>query len=321
MKKKRIIGVISLIFLIVAGSFFIMSRFGLTLPALLSGDPFNSKALLLPDDPAPPSASSDGSESKDPEEFQDVHSINILLLGIDRNEEREEYMGVFRSDMISLIKLDLDDNNVNVLAIPRDTYTYVPVEGKKDKINHAYAYGSMNDQGVESISEAVSQFTGLPIDYYISLDMGPIPDIVDEIGGVEIDVEIDMKTHGADLSKGLQVLNGQQAFDYIHWRYSANGDIDRMKRQQKFLKALFKQQKDSGKLVESVRTLLRYKDSLGTNLTPAQMIALAKFANKVPNEGVNYFTVPGNAQTIKKISYWVPDLAATKEIIEASFID
>ncbi|MGI6677935.1 MAG: LCP family protein [Dehalobacterium sp.] len=320
MKKRRIIGVISFVFLIMV-SFFLMSKTGLTLSALLSGDPFNSKELLLPSKPVSASPSSHETEKTEPEEFQNVHSINILLLGIDRNDQREEYMGVFRSDMISLIRFDLNNNKVNVLAIPRDTYTYLPVIDKKDKINHAYAYGSVKDRAVESISEAVSQFTGLPVDYYISLDMAPVPDIVDDIGGVEVDVEIDMKTHGANLSKGLQVLNGQQAFDYIHWRYSANGDIDRIKRQQKFLKALFKQQKESGKLVENVNILWKYKESLKTDLTPAQMIALAKFANEIPDGGINYFTIPGKPQTINKISYWMPDLTATQEILDTSFAE
>ena len=68
-------------------------------------------------------------------------TINILLLGIDKAENRS--MGVYRSDTIVVVRINLETNQVKVLNIPRDTYTYVPIEGKKDKINHAYAFGSI----------------------------------------------------------------------------------------------------------------------------------------------------------------------------------
>jgi LCP family protein required for cell wall assembly len=117
-------------------------------------------------------------------------------LGIDRTVERESLLDGYRSDTIALLRMQLDTKTINVLLFPRDTYTYVPIEGKMDKINHAYAYGDMQGTAVESTSEAVQELVkGLPIDYYMVMDMEPIPNIVDDIGGVVLDVDCDMKTY------------------------------------------------------------------------------------------------------------------------------
>lgn len=160
---------------------------------------------------------------KEEPEFDTSYVINIEFLGIDRTDERDEYLNVYRTDTIAIAKVDLNTKKIKILCIPRDTYAFLPIKNKKDKINHAYAFGSAKGKAIESSIEAINYFIKYSkIDYYFSLDMEPIPEIVDSIGGVELDVEIDMKTHEADLSKGRQILDGKKAFDYIHWRFAGN---------------------------------------------------------------------------------------------------
>lgn len=298
MKKKKIIAALLVIFCVMAAvvTNYILDSFNYK---------NNLKASVEPQNES-------GEEPNDMEGFS--NSVNILLLGIDKTEERESWLGIYRTDTIAIARINLDTKKIKVLNIPRDTYTFVPIEGKKDKINHAYAYGSLQGDGVKATIDAVNKFTGKTIDYYFLMDMEPIPSIVDEIGGVKLDVEIDMKDHGADLSKGLQLLNGKQAFDYIHWRYSAGGDIDRIKRQQKFMSALFKQQRDSGKILETLDIILKHKDSMQTNLSLKQMIALAKFMKEVPDGSVSYLTIPGSGKMIDGISYWVPNERETTDL-------
>lgn len=234
--------------------------------------------------------------------------INILFLGIDKTEERESWLGVYRSDTIVIARIDLDSKKIKVLNIPRDTYAYVPVENKLDKINHAYAFGSLNGNGIQASIDAVNEFFNKKIvDYFFLMSMEPIPGIVNEIGGVKLDVEIDMKDHGANLSKGFQVLNGDQAFDYIHWRYSAGGDIDRIKRQQKFMSVLYRQQRDSKKILETFQIVLKHKNEIQTDFTAKQMIGLATFMSDIPNGNVTYYTIPGTGEMINGIEYWVPN--------------
>jgi len=307
-------------------------------PSLLTADEEDFKELLAVAEPGPDTVSphpaktgtadlppdaepSTGGPTLDTAAFTRTNKINILFLGIDRTEERENSSSLFRADTIAVIRFDLDTRQVNILSIPRDTYTYLPITGKKDKINHAYAYGSAKGNGAQAMIDAIGNFSGdkLPVDYFLALDMEPLPRIVDEIGGVEIDVEIAMKTHGANLDKGLQLLNGRQAFDYIHWRFAGMGDIDRIKRQQKFFRAMYKKQRDSGQLLETVGIVLKYKDYLKTNLTPAQLYGLAQLAKDIPPGSVTYLSIPGHSQTINKISHWIPDHNKKREIIATYF--
>lgn len=234
--------------------------------------------------------------------------IYLLFLGIDKTAERDEYLGIYRSDTIVIARLDLDSHTIKVLNIPRDTYTYIPIENKMDKINHAYAFGSVKNAGVQASIDAVHEFLGRDIiDYYFAMDMEPIPAIVDEIGGVLIDVEIPMKDHGADLDSGLQRLNGKQVFDYIHWRYSPGGDIDRIKRQQKFMSTLFKQQRDAGKLMETLQIVLKYKDRIQTDLSMQQFIGLIAYLKDVESSNVTYDLFQGKNMMLNGVYYWVPD--------------
>lgn len=247
-------------------------------------------------------------------------SFYILCLGIDKTEERESWLGVYRTDTVVLVRIDLDVQNIKVLSIPRDTYTYVPVEKKNDKINHAYAYGSQNGKGVQASIEAINHLMGNNVvDYYFLMDMEPIPNIVDQIGGVLIDVEIDMKSHDADLSKGLQVLNGKQAFDYIHWRYSAGGDIDRIKRQQKFVRELYKQQREKNNILQTIQIVLKYKSSIQTDLSTRQIVGLGKFMSEIPAGNVDYYYIPGDGQMINGVSYWVMDKNETQQTLKEFF--
>lgn len=248
--------------------------------------------------------------------------LNILFLGIDKTEERESWLGVYRSDTIAIARINLDNKMIRVLNIPRDTYAYIPIKNKFDKINHAYAFGSVNGNGVQASIDAINNFLDKNkkiVDYYFLMNIEPIPDIVDEIGGVKLDVEIDMKDHGANLSKGLQILNGKQAFDYIHWRYSPGGDIDRIKRQQKFMGVLYKQQRDSGKILETFYIVLRHKNDIQTDLSMKQMIGLAKFLSDIPNGNISYYTIPGDGKMINNIDYWAPDENETSKMLKEFF--
>lgn len=249
-------------------------------------------------------------------------TIYIVFLGIDRTDERDKWLGIYRTDVISLAKVDFDNNKIKLLSIPRDTYTYVPIEGKSDKLNHAYAFGSLQSKeaGVTASIEAIHELVGKKIvNYYFLMDMEPIRLVVDDIGGIELDVEIDMKTHGANLAKGLQVLNGQQAYDYIHWRYSERGDIDRIKRIQKFMKTLLRQQRDSGKIIETAQIILKYNQNIKTDLSAKQIIGLAYFMSNIPDGNVSSSYIPGSDQMMNGISYWVIDKTNINQVLDGFF--
>lgn len=253
-----------------------------------------------------------GGESK-----SNSNSMYILFLGIDKSMDRESWLESYRTDTIAVVRINLETKKIKVLSIPRDTYTYVPIEGKFDKINHAYAFGSLKDRGVQASTEAVNCFLGKNIvNHYFLMDMDPIPKIVDQVGGVIIDVEIDMKDHGANLSKGIQLLNGEQSFDYIHWRYSAGGDIDRIKRQQKFAEAFFKQQRDSGRMLQVIQIILQSQNNIRTDLSTKQIVDLGKLLSEIPDGSISYYNIMGSGRMLNGVSYWVMDTEDKEKVLK-----
>lgn len=263
----------------------------------------------------------DAITKKDDLDFNKSYVINVLFLGIDRTIERDYgEKATYRTDTISLLQIDLNTKKIKILCIPRDTYTFIPIEKKKDKINHAYAYGNMQGKAVEASIDAVNRFLKYDtVDYYFALDIKPLPEIIDSIGGIEMDVEMDMKNWETNLSKGKQLLTGKKAYEYIHWRYSKNGDIDRIQRQQKFLKALYKKLRESDKLVEITKIVLTYNKNIKTNLSAKQILGLAKLSGEISEENIKYYMISGSGKTIDKVSYWVPDAKKTDKFLKDFF--
>ncbi|MFJ4472640.1 LCP family protein [Streptomyces sp. NPDC089424] len=135
-----------------------------------------------------------------------------------------------------------------LISLPRDSDVEIPTfvgsesgktyqgTGRHVKLNAAYA-----EDGPELLVRTVEFNTGLHIDHYVEIGFAGFANIVDAVGGVEIDIPQDIKDSksGADLKKGKQVLDGQQALAFVRTRYAlAGSDLDRTKNQQKFLSAL-----------------------------------------------------------------------------------
>ena len=124
-----------------------------------------------------------------------------------------------------------------------------------------------------------------------------------------------MKTHGADLSKGYQLLDGKKAFDYIHWRYSSNGDIGRIERQHKFIKTLFNKMNNFEEPEHLINILFKYINFYDTNLTLEQIGELVKSVHNIQGEDIRFFTIPGKDKTIDGIWYWDPDPEGLEKVL------
>jgi len=242
--------------------------------------------------------------------------VYIAFLGLDKNDERVHTLGSFRTDTIMIFSIDLNDKVVKVLSIPRDTYVDIP-GFHKDKINAAYVYGGMGEKGYALSLKTISDFLGIDVPYYISIDMQTIPDIVDAIGGVPLDVEVNMHSHGANLDKGYQILDGQKAYQYLRWRYDPMGDINRIKRQQKFIIAFANQLKSKAKDVSTYINLYNtFKGKLYTNLNYEQILALIYAVKDISPDSIEKFTVPGDFYDLNGISYWKPDMEKLNEVLQ-----
>ncbi|MEG8279476.1 LCP family protein [Streptomyces sp. AHA2] len=132
------------------------------------------------------------------------------------------------------------DSNVTIPSFKgSDSGKFYPATGRQTKLNAAYS-----EDGPELLVRTVEANTGLHIDHYVEIGFAGFANIVDAVGGVEMDIPQDIKDtkSGADLKKGRQTLNGEQALAFVRTRYAlAGSDLDRTKNQQKFLSALANQ--------------------------------------------------------------------------------
>ncbi|MEV8526833.1 LCP family protein [Streptomyces sp. NPDC052000] len=182
---------------------------------------------------------------------------NYLIVGSDSrdgmsaDEKKKLHTGSAegkRTD--SMILLHVGDNGNTMVSLPRDSWVTIPSfkgsnSGKsfpskgKDKLNAAFSI-----DGPELLVRTVEANTGLHIDHYAEIGFAGFANIVDAVGGVELDIPQDIKDKdsGADFKKGKQTLNGQQALAFVRNRHGyAAGDLERTKNQQKFLSALASQ--------------------------------------------------------------------------------
>ncbi len=236
--------------------------------------------------------------------------MNVLVVGTDADEK-----GNGRADSIMVFNVDLQNDRVNVVSIPRDSRVEIPGRRNPDKINHSYAYG-----GIELTKETVSNLLGVPIDYYAVTNFSGFEDIVELLGGVYIDVPKKMKTHtwygDIDLEPGYQLLDAQQALGFVRYRYDAGGDIARAERQQIFLKAVYNRiisMEDVSKLPQVMTALL---DMVDTDLSYMQLAALVDNYKGVDlDTAFAMETLQGAPQTINGGSYWILDEAAVQDAV------
>lgn len=230
--------------------------------------------------------------------------INVLVVGIDRVE------GSHRADAIMLAHVDLRKGRVVLVSIPRDTRAYVEGKGWR-KINSAYAYG-----GIGLLRKTVVNMLNLPVDYHVVLDYAAFVKFVDSLGGVRIDVEKHMRYVDRagglyiDIPKGEQWLNGEKALQYVRFRMDAMGDIGRIIRHQKFARALLERLSSPEVILKLPSLVKQAFELVETDMTMAQLMALASFFREGNVKNLKTFTLPGNAAYIDGVSYWLADLEA-----------
>lgn len=257
-------------------------------------------------------------EQLDPQKVFGKDSINLVYFGLDKNEEREKTLGSFRTDTIMVMHLDFVNKKIGVLSIPRDTYVPIANKDYNDKINHAFPFGGgIDGDGFQNSLDTISGFLGgVTLDRYFATDMSVIAPVVDAMGGVEYDVDVEYTKGGYNLTKGLQVLDGKKAEQYVRFRKTANGDIDRVQRQQKFFLALIKQASRRVKLEEGMEIYKEVKGQTYSNLSIKEMMALGTFIKGINFDSIECYYVKGSFMNKNGISYWNPDMEYVKEITE-----
>lgn len=238
-------------------------------------------------------------------------ALNILVLGTDKGGKNAKSTvaqdaklaqwpaNVYRSDTLLIAHISADRENVDLVSIPRDTFTTIhdatgaPVE--EAKINEAFSrYGP-----VGAIS-TVENLTGLRMDHIVMIDWVGFRDISRAVDGVPVHIPESFYDPSQKVmwEAGDQVLEGEMALKYVRTRYGLqNGDFDRIKRQQNFLRALMKKMLDSGVTSNPVR-LSKTVGALSRNITVDESFStdairgLALALRGVQTEDVRFLTMP-----------------------------
>lgn len=241
---------------------------------------------------------------------------NILLLGVDSNgPDTLPFTGV-RSDTMIILSVDLKNKSVNAVSIPRDSKVYLAEEHGIQKINAAYAFG-----GIDLTKKTIEETFGIRIHNYIIINAEGVRKIIDALGGVPVYVEQDLKYHDysgklhIDLKKGEHVLNGMQAEGYIRFRKDYLGDIGRVNRQQKFLKALAERIKSPDAIKKIPEALKIANLYTRTDLNLYQMSQYAAIARDIDMNKVELVMLPGAPNKKGMISYWILDPEGTQSVI------
>ena len=249
--------------------------------------------------------------------FMERGSVNFLIVGVD---------SFTLADLIMVAQYDFETGNLNVLQVPRDTYSDTDRWDKK--INSAFAM-----RGIDTFKHEVTQITGIEIDRYIIVQLNGFRNIIDAIGGVEMYVPIRMfytdPTPGheliIDLQRGQQTLNGAQAEMFMRFRKNddgtgyAEGDMGRMAAQRQFYAAVINQLVSVRGALQLPRLMGIVQENVRTNLTGDEMVRYLGIGLRADMEKFNIIQLPGQSRYISGVSYFIHDVELTRTIIYEYF--
>ncbi|WP_245920552.1 LCP family protein [Alkalibacterium olivapovliticus] len=183
--------------------------------------------------------------------------FSVLIMGVDTGEYGRIETG--RTDTMMVLTVNPNTNQTSIVSIPRDTYTEIIGRGEKDKINHAYAFG-----GTAMAVNTVQNLFDIPIDYYVSVNMESMQQIVDAVGGITVVPPITFSQAGYQFNEGQPVsMGGAQALEYSRMRYNdPDGDYGRQHRQRQVIEGTM----SSIASFDSLRNYRSILESLSTNM-------------------------------------------------------
>ena len=225
------------------------------------------------------------------------NQLNLLLLGCDEDLApggKKVLRQAGRADMILLARLDFEKKTIVGISIPRDTRVQLPGE-PNHKLN-AYHALAKPEKANERQQEAVEYLTGVKVDRTIVIDYVAFQELVDTVGGVQVNIKDTMKYTDkvgglfVDFKPGPKLLDGYDAMCYVRFRKDKGGDFRRTERQREFLVA-FKQ--SIVKNYTQLPTIIeRGIGVLGRALTTKEIASLANFSRGVPPTNITMSRLP-----------------------------
>ena len=219
-----------------------------------------------------------------------TQTTNILVLGSDRRPMESNW----RTDVIMILGLDATTGKAGVISFPRDIYIEDIPGFRSHRINVIDYVGERSEpgSGPKLVGQILSERLGLPIHHYIRFDFDSFKEIVDALDGVQIKVDcaiydqIEEEDLYIDLAPGEHILNGDMALSYVRTRRQG-GDLERIRRQQRFIWALRQQFLEQNWLAQLSTLYTTFANEVQSDIGPLEAISLVQFALNVTEEDVH----------------------------------
>ena len=238
--------------------------------------------------------------------------MHVMVMGVDR---RSDDAG--RSDTLMVVTVNKTTGKAEILSLPRDTRVRIEDNGY-DKINHAYAFG-----GSKLTRKTVEELLGVPMDYYVLVDIQAFERIIDALDGVDINVEKRMYYEDPwdddgglviDLYPGMQHMDGKKAIQYVRFR-DGEGDIGRIARQQHFMQAVMEKMLSPSVVPKLPKLMEEIQSAVETDMPLTEMVSLAQLLPSIREHGMISEMVPGSPAYLEDISYWLPDIMKLRQLV------
>lgn len=249
-----------------------------------------------------------------------IHSVsvkNILLIGVDRRTANEDS----RSDTMLMVSINTKTREILLTSFMRDTYVYIPEKQRNAKLNAACTWG-----GAQMVMDTIEYNFGIEIDHYMLVDFTMFEDIINGLGGVDVEITekeakyMRDKVHLKNIQSGENIhLNGKEALWYCRIR-ALDSDFMRTQRQRKVMTALIGKVKKTNP-IELYQLLGEIVGMIETDMSPETLTALAMNGilrylhydieqGSVPAEGT------WKSKSVSGQSVLSVDMAANKEYLE-----
>jgi len=251
---------------------------------------------------------------------QEKQALHLLLIGVDSNSPGK----AGRSDTMMLAQIDLQTHDVRLVSFLRDLYVSIPDHGRA-RLNAAYFYG-----GEKLLKETLQKNFGVTIDRTVTVHYSVLSDMVDELGGIEIDITEAERRHLNKLlldygdgvpevdAPGLQRLSGLQALTYSRIR-KLDSDFQRTSRQQTVIAAMLKQMARMSKW-ELFKLAVANLSKVQTDFTLGDLYRLAPLFGKIADLSIQTARVPFDGtytdETINGMMVLKPNLEKNQNLLE-----
>ncbi|MBK9123912.1 MAG: LCP family protein [Chloroflexi bacterium] len=292
--------------------------------------------------PAPPTEEPTPDPLAGIPELDDPTRKTILLLGIDERSGFDTERA-YRSDTIILINVDPARKRVGVLSIPRDMYVSIPGQAQNQRINTANYVGDLSNYpgggGPALAAETIRQTFGIRVDNYIRINFDVFETVVDSLAPQGIEVcpteaiddpkypDAGYGTITVHFDPGCQRLNAERLLQYARTRATQGGDFDRARRQQEVLKAAQAEFLSLGGIANFVTQAVPLYhaliDSIKTDLSLDELLALARLAGEIPRENITTGVIDNRYVSFAKdptgADVLVPNIGAVRGLIQDVF--